>query len=755
MSAVESQSHAGTPVPATSAVLRAAPLIYAGTLFLSALLLFAIQPMFTKMVLPRLGGAPGVWSIAMVFFQGSLLVGYLYAHLLARLLPPGRAALVHFVALAFAGLMLPIAPAAGFAAAPTDGVEGWLIGLFAASIGLPFVVLSATAPLLQSWFAASGHVRAGNPYVLYAASNLGSFAALIAYPFGLEPLLSLQAQASLWSAGFAVLVLMVAAAAVVVANVPAIHHQADTGERAAATRPQVLAWIALAAVPAGLVVGVTAHITTDVAAAPFIWVVPLALYLVTFVAVFTDRPWIAHATAVRLVPFVLAPLTIGVLGGDKMFWLVTIVVNLVGVFLLTLVCHGELYARRPEPVRLTAFYLWTSVGGVVGGVFAGLAAPHLFTGTWEYPILIAAAVLALPGALNGGPRGILRDGAWPFVAAFAILVIGGVFHVRLPQSADIAFTIGLIAIAALIIFQRAHPARVFALVVLCFVAVEVWQPGQQPVEAARSFFGVHRVVDTADGRHRILFHGTTIHGAERLRETDGTRATGRPEPLTYYHHDGAMAQAIAAVQARGRLDRVAAVGLGTGSLACHRRDGEDWTFFEIDPEVVRIARDPKLFRFLDSCGPQMPVVLGDARLTLAASPQSYGLIVLDAFSSDAIPVHLLTREAIAGYVGRLAPGGAIAVHISNRHLDLAPALAATAAREGLVAFVKQDERSDAFLMDYKAAAMVAVLARRSEDLGDLPGRAGWRKLAADGTVAAWTDDYANILGAMWRKKTGR
>jgi predicted O-methyltransferase YrrM len=263
---------------------------------------------------------------------------------------------------------------------------------------------------------------------------------------------------------------------------------------------------------------------------------------------------------------------------------------------------------------------------------------------------------------------------------------------------------------------------------------------------------VHQVVDTVDGRHRLLYHGTTMHGAERV----GTGANASPEPLTYYYFGGPMSESIATIRAaRGSLGHVAVVGLGTGSLACHKRGGEEWTFFEIDPDVVRIARDPRLFSFISACAPDLPVVLGDARLTLAASAQRYDLIILDAFSSDAIPVHLLTREALAGYLTRLEPGGALVMHISNRHMELSSVVAAVAAGEGLIAFLKEEDRPQTVPEDFKMNATVTALARKGTDLGDLPQRPGWSEIKPISGIPAWTDDYSNILGAMLRKKLGR
>jgi hypothetical protein len=740
-------------IPALDTRLRTAPALFAATLFCSALLLFAVQPMFAKMVLPSLGGAPSVWSVAMVFFQGALLVGYGYAHLIARRLTVGQGALVHLGVLAAAALTLPIGLAQGFGTPPSSGIGLWLVTLFAASIGLPFVALSASAPLLQSWFAASGHPQARNPYVLYAASNLGSFAALLLYPLLIESLLPLRAQAWVWSAGFAGLAVLIAVAAVISAR-GAGEVNAPLATAGTATLRDRLSWTALAAIPAGLVIAVTAYISTDVAAAPLLWVLPLALYLLTFVAVFREKSWFSHSIVIRVVPFLAAPLAITLLGGDREYWLATMLVNLLALFVLALLCHGALYARRPAPARLTEFYLWTSFGGVIGGVFAGLLAPYIFSRTYEYPILVVAALLTLPGAFGGTATQFLRR-IWPALAVAALALVQPlVADVRLPAEFALPLQVGLVLLAGWMLLQRRDPARLAALAVAGFVITGAWQPGLNVIETTRSFFGVHRVVEISDGTHRLLHHGTTIHGAERVRDADGARVTGRPEPLTYYYFGGPISEAIAAARAvQGGLKSVAAVGLGAGSLACHQKSGESWTFFEIDPEVVRLARDPNVFRFLSSCPPSA-IVLGDARLTLAASPRQYDLIVLDAFSSDAIPTHLLTREALRGYLARLTPHGVIVAHISNRHMELAKVVAAVGAAEGLVTFVKADDKANQFTTDFHAAALVAVLARADADLGRLPQTEGWRRENA-GDVAPWTDDYSNIIGAILRKKLAR
>ncbi|WP_244064150.1 fused MFS/spermidine synthase [Bradyrhizobium sp. Ce-3] len=709
--------------------------------------------MFAKMVLPRLGGAAAIWSVAMVFFQTALLLGYAYAHLLSRALSPGPSALVHLGLLAIAAITLPVSIAHGFEAAPQQGLEFWLLALFAASIGLPFVALAATAPLLQNWFAASGHPQAANPYLLYAASNLGSFTGLLTYPFVVEPLFTLHTQIRIWSLGYFVLTGLIVAAAVVVAGAgKSTISRASADTAAAPTIADRAMWTVLAAIPAGLVVAVTAAISVDLAAAPFLWVLPLSLYLLTFVAIFRERAWVAHGRVLKLVPFAAVALVATASMVVRPYIGVLLAIHLASFLVIALACHGELYRRRPQPARLTEFYLWTSFGGMIGGLFAGLIAAHIFNGIAEYPILVLAALLAMPGAFAGGLDRFLRQSG-PGLA-LAALILGIMWlHVRMPAHAAMPIEITLIVLAGVLVLVRRQPAVFFGLAVLAF-AIARLDPLFTPIEQVRSFFGVHRVVEDRSGQFRLLVHGTTLHGAERVRNADGTPVSGRPEPTTYYYFGGPISAAIAAARTtQGRLANVAVVGLGTGSLACHRHDGEAWTYFELDPQVVRIARDPALFRFLGECGADIPIVLGDARLTLTASAERYDLIVLDAFSSDSIPVHLLTREAFAGYLSHLTDHGIIVLHISNRHLALRAPAAAVGVAEGLVAFAKAQLPPDMTDNDMRSASDVVVFARDEKDLGDLPTQ-GWTRVDP-GSRAVWTDDYADILSAVLDAKLGR
>ena len=320
----------------------------------------------------------------------------------------------------------------------------------------------------------------------------------------------------------------------------------------------------------------------------------------------------------------LTPLVISIMGGDKVYWFAIILLNLTAFTLMALACHGEAYRLRPEPVRLTEFYLWTSFGGVLGGIFAGLVAPNVFNNIYEYPILILVALLLLPGMFGEGYRAFAKQAAIPLAAAALVVAIRFVLDIRLPVAAELPLQVALVLLGCFMLFQATKPARFWGLVVVAFAVTGSWQAGVTAIETARSFFGVHQVVETADRTHHILLHGTTIHGVEHYRDKSGNPVAGRPASLSYYYIGGPIADSVdaARIGRGGNFDRVAVVGLGTGSISCHKRDGERWTFFEIDPEVIRIARDPNFFRYLTSCGQRDGIVLGDARLTLMASPAS-------------------------------------------------------------------------------------------------------------------------------------
>jgi spermidine synthase len=495
--------------------------------------------------------------------------------------------------------------------------------------------------------------------------------------------------------------------------------------------------VALAFVPSSLLLGVTQHITTDLAAVPLFWVVPLALYLLTFVIAFARRPAIPHRLALKLQIVLLLPVAFTFYWQIKALWLV-FALHLAAFFFTALACHGELAKSRPPAARLTEFYLWMSFGGVLGGAFNAFAAPLLFNSVLEYPLMLALAGLLRP-TLAEGPRSRVWDLALPAILAAALIPKAQVVHWGLIATLLYAVTVGLLAYSF-----GARPLRFALGVALILVTGRSDRlGGPSALHQARSFFGVHRVLADREAGVRVLLHGTTIHGAQAIDESR------RGEPLAYYHREGPLGQAFEALSAR--VKRVGAVGLGAGASACHKRDGQQWRFFDIDPVVEQIARDPRWFDYLARCAPGAPVILGDARLTLADEPDgAFQLLLLDAFSSDAIPLHLLTREALALYVRKLAPGGVLMLHISNWHIDLEPVVARLAADSGLAGRVQHFHFADPEKerRAYRFATSWVALARSEADLGRLAQDERWTRLIAPAGQAVWTDDYANLVGAL-------
>jgi hypothetical protein len=731
--------------------------VYTAAIFTSALLLFSVQPLFTKMVLPRLGGSPAVWSVAMVFFQSLLLGGYAYAHYLMKLRNRAVPVAVHLALLVVAMLTLPLSIASGWGEPPpSGGYAFWLLALFAASIGLPFFALAANNPLLQAWFVRTGHPDGPDPYFLYASSNIGSFLALLSYPVLLEPMLTLRAQNLLWTGGYGFLIVLIAGCGVLLLRSPSVaiaSAVADEEGRPAPTWSQRLRWIFLAVVPSGLLIAVTAHISTDVAAAPLLWVLPLSLYLLTWVLVFQSRPLFPHRWMLALQPLAIAGvITLLAVGGEQNL-LLTLGGHQLCFFVIAMACHGELARTRPASHYLTGFYVALSFGGMVGGLFAGLIAPFTFSWIAEYPILIALASVCRPARDELWPRW----SRWyvPILAVIAAAMMVPAYSGGAPLSwldGHRVWVIGAVAaLAALIALVRLDRWKIAATVVLALALIRIYPADDGRVETVRSFFGVHKIVVTPSGQYHVLMHGTTIHGAERVLNNDGTPISGRPEPISYYHRDGGIGQAIAAIRARkGGAIRVAVIGLGSGTLTCASQPGETWRFFEIDQSMVDTAKDQKYFTFIRDCEPDLKPVIGDARLTFAREPDgAYDLIIVDAYSSDAIPIHLATREAMKIYTGKLAPHGAVVMHVSNRHLELASVVVGIADAHGLKSWVYNEDsgRDD----EYIFATNVVVSARDSADVGALASSDRWALTDPTKGQRVWTDDYSNILGAVWRR----
>jgi hypothetical protein len=738
--------------------------VFTATLFVSAVLLFSVQPMFAKMVLPKLGGSPSVWAVSMCFFQAVLLAGYCYAHMLSRYLPLRWIPVVHLALLALAMFALPIGLSESRAEPPAGDAYGWLIVTLGLGVGLPFFAVSANAPLLQAWFARTGHPHASDPYFLYGASNLGSLIALLAYPVAIEPFTGLAHQATIWAAGFMALAAMIAVCGVVM--VGAVQDRDDSADDTIAphldARPLTIAqrasWVALAFVPSGLLVAFTSYVTTDIASAPFLWVIPLAMFLGTFILVFRDRPYIPHRWMLHAQPVLTIVVIFGLSMVGSAGWQIASLGGTLAFFVATMVCHRELFERRPASRHLTEFYLWMSFGGVLGGVFAALIAPQIFDAIWEYPLLLILAMACRPGiAARVDGKEARKLFVIVVLAVAAMLLIASLHrHGVLDLGvSNILRTLLMLGFGSLALLRRGKTVRQLVFTAIAATTLALLVSPMNRGDAVRSFFGTHRVTTSSDGSMRLLLHGTTLHGAERLLDKDGS-PFDRPVPATYYHSESPLVLGVEAARANHKGPkpfRGGVVGLGAGAMACTSRPGEAWRFYEIDPVVVQIAADPKRFRFLSMCQPNADIVMGDARLTLTKEPDGvFDFLHLDAFSSDSIPVHLMTVEAIRMYLDKLTPNGLLMMHISNRHLALAPVVAAAAdAIPGThTAHVISDVRGHG--MD-RVGSEVMFITKTQAALEPVLRLNGARSVKSTGWKP-WTDDYSDILTALWHKYRG-
>jgi len=729
------------------------PPLFVIAVFTSAALVFMVQPMVAKLVLPQLGGSPAVWNTSMAFFQAALLVGYGYAHVLQKLGTVRRQIIVHIIALALAGLTLPLRISGLLGDPSSTAPTLWLLGVLTLSIGLPFAILSATAPLVQAWYARTVRGEgATEPYALYAASNLGSLLALLAYPILMEPLLTLQAQRLTWSGGYLAFVLILASLALLVWRIAsaradeAVETAAAVTATPAPTWRQWLVWIALAAVPSSLMLGVTTHLATDVASAPFLWVAPLALYLITFIIAFQTRPLISPYWALLLQAAALpACLFLAPLQGNEMPLI--LLVNLTCFFFSALVCHQALVARRPDPSHLTEFYLCMSIGGVVGGSFNAFVAPMLFNWVLEYPLVLVLAGLARPwrwGKLSYWETGVLIMGV---ICAIAAAVLTG--KIGDLMTFDSMFTLKILLCATLIaaFVLRERGLAFTAMLAALAIGSHALGDRAEVISTERSFFGVLRqtraTVPGLGGEVRLLAHGTTLHGAQAVDPRYRCR------PLVYYAPETPIGQVFKTSEAMKPALRVGAVGLGTGSVAAYSRPTDHLTFFEIDPLVIDIAHRTGDFTYTTDCakGP-VDFVLGDARLTLEKQPAaSFDILLIDAFSSDAVPAHLMTVEAVKGYLTKLKPDGVLVLHLSNRNLELRSPAMAVAKAAGGYALLQRHRAADTSPRYWESGEDVLIIGRSPAALAAFEADDRWQRADARGTKP-WTDDYTNLVGAL-------
>jgi len=738
------------PIPPSAQMVLA---LFAATLFCSSFLMFMMEPMIAKTLLPLLGGAPAVWNTCVMFFQVMLLAGYAVAHAGSRRLGTRWFSIV-YMAMAVAGLaVLPFSIHPDAAASDaTDHPILWTLRILTQAIAIPFLALSAAGPLLQWWFSRTRHHASRDPYFLYAASNVGSLIALLSYPALVEPALRMETQARIWMGGYVVFAVLTACCAAITwihGDESATDTAVNGAKRARIPWRRRLYWVALAFIPSSLMLGVTAYVSTDIAAVPLLWILPLSLYLLSFIVA-----W--RSMADRRLPVLVLPLAVfAILSIGGPVWLV-LPMHLLAFTMTAVLCHGALAEDRPEPESLTQFYLWIALGGMLGGVFNSLIAPALFDDLIEYPLVLVLACFVRrgePPAL-GHSASALPDqapdasqlrarvtdvaygaGIFAFALALALLLRG-----------TRAAAAALVVPAAVALRQLKHPIRFAVCVAGLFLAAgfsssAAFSNGRL-AEQRRTFFGVYRVFTDASSGVRELYHGSTLHGMQAM---DGTHDH---EPLTYYHRTGPFGELFDAIPPAFRQD-VGVVGLGVGSLAAYAEPNATWTFYEIDPAVERFARDEKYFTHLAGCGNRCRVVLGDARIQLAAaSGREYGLLILDAFSSDAIPTHLMTSEAMSLYGSRLARDGVLAFHISNRHLRLGPVLGRLAAHHGFTALERVDTQRNGAAELGKRPSNWLVMARDARSLGRLTTDSNWKAPAVTRSTPLWTDDFTNILSVF-------
>lgn len=744
--------------------------MFAGTIFSGATLLFTIQPLIARMIVPLLGGAPAVWILCSLCFQTLLLAGYGYAHFVSTRLPVRAQVILQLLLVGAVFLVMPVSVSeraiSDIASRPTVGI----LLLLLRSIGLPFFVLSTSSPLLQRWFAELGE---RDPYHLYAASNAGSMLALLGYPLLMEPLLSVRGQSRVLHVAFvayAVLVVICAQSAVRARSSLAIEAtpappQIRTSESTLPPDPdearderllrwrERLVWIALSFAPSSLLLGATEYITTDLASVPFFWVLPLALYLLSFIIAFAKRqlvPARVVSRALALVVALVAALTLAAVSGPS--WLV-VGAHLLLLFLASVACHRGLAERRPPVSRLTEFYLLLSIGGVLGGAFNGLLAPVLFDDLYEYPIAIGLVCLGRIVPTETPPsvarRAALYDVAYGLglgLVTFA-LVRYGASRGR-PLESSFGWMFGVPIVAAFLWAGR--PIR-YATAIGSILLAGMTHGGESGATlwADRGFFGVLKVTREPEGKYQLLVSGRTMHGKQALEPS------AAPVPLAYYHPSGPAGDVLGPLPSPDPVAtpprRVGVIGLSIGSLAAYARPGDEWTFFEMNPALVDVAKNH--FSYLKNAEElrhaKISVEIGDARLLLREGPSArFDVLVLDAFSSDAVPIHLLTREALTVYRRSLDKGGLLVAQLTNSHVQLLPVFGALARDAGLVGIYRADEATAAEEKDGKDSSEWAVLTDSRASIDTLVRARAWRPLPTARDTSVWTDDYANVLGAL-------
>lgn len=726
--------------------------VYALTSILSAFLVFFIQPVVAKIALPTLGGTPVVWNGCMLFFQAALLGGYLYANVLSNRVRLQFQPFIHIALLLSAVLVFPMQFAGVGDVDPATQPMRWLMGMLLFSVGVPFFVISATAPLLQRWFSHTNHRDAANPYFLYAASNIGSMGALLCYPFLIEPFYALMTQVRSWETGVTLLALLfVPVAWFLLSHIkrqvfvePVYDESVKVAEQV--TWKQRGSWVIYSAVPASLLYGVTAYITTDIAPIPFLWVLPLALYLLTFILVFSTRPR-GGDLAQKLHPVVVGILFMFMV--LPFTGLQILAIHLAVYVVVVLSVHTQLSRSKPEARHLTEFFLWMSLGGVLGGAFNTLVAPHVFNSVVEYPLALLLSCLLLPNTptlwmqLRRHARLVVACAAVMAIAYFALPLLGRMIASQTENIEGFGMQLasGLvigqaILLGIVLIRYRVQAVALVACLTAIFVLMNLAAPlttNADKLLKDRSVFAVYAVEYRQEAEANFLVQGSTVHGIQKRKPEERLEAYG------YY------ARIVPLIRAMTESDsRVALVGLGAGALVCAGSAGDAYDVYEIDPLIYQIASDKTYFSYLADCPTQKQVLLGDGRMRIAEQPDDYyDLIILDAFNSDAIPLHLLTQQAVEGYRQKLKAGGSILFHVSNRYIDLRPALSTIAHSEGMQAYSRYlngEEGETNFASEW-------VIMTGNADVPSLLTK-DWKRLSINEPRYLWTDSYSNIFTSL-------
>jgi len=745
------------------------------SIFLASAQLFLVQPMFAKRLLPILGGTPSVWTTCMLFFQIALLAGYVYAHLVTNRWSIRSQLIIHGTLLLLPLFVFMAGPPV-WSAPDANHVVQWVLSYLLVAIGLPFFLLSTNAPLVQRWYANTLAGNANKAYALYSASNLGSLCALLAYPTLIEPHFTLKQQYSLFVYCYYAFVLVmlliikkswnsakhvtsedlvilerVAADTDKVVSGPVLAELSTQGMSSAElksttdsrSRPlwvQRSNWIFLSFIPSSLLLSVTTYITTNIAPSPMFWLVPLALYLITFIIAFSpwglkSRIWLGPAQAMLLISLCIV-FSCGIIEYKLQ---IMFPLHIATFFFTALLCHTELASERPDAKRLTEFYLCVAIGGALGGIFNALIAPTIFQTLLEYPIVLALSCLARSPINQSLLRKNWRYGSTLLCVTLASIALLFAWSENWPADWMVYRIVVILAPVALCCLAASELPlyMMFCVISILLVGANIARP--QLLFQGRNTFGTLVVQMTNDGSH-YLTHGNILHGVEFM-------SAPRPHlPIAYYHADSPIAHIFGSFKKKFRNANIAVVGLGSGTMAAYAEPGQNWTFYEINPLVVQIAEDPNLFTYLTDCKAHKTIVLGDGRQAISkANDKEYNMIAFDAFSSDAIPVHLLTKEAIHLYLSKLADGGILVFHISNRSIDLQPILRELAKDAHLTSLVEVAGQQTSSNPKHKLVSTWFVMARNEDDLSELRTHSQFVPPSQSPVVSLWTDDFSNLL----------